>query len=166
MPWDEVPPDAKAAANALGWEVNTEWSLWYPADKRTWDELSSEERKAARVLGFNGYSWHDTFSGYRHITSTIDELTEEQQTARETLGWTEEDWGIPNLVDEENRKWEDLTIEEKQAANEMGFGLRSWNLLFAAEHFKPELFKAADDETNDESDDEDDDDDDDGSQEN
>ncbi|CAJ1953612.1 unnamed protein product [Cylindrotheca closterium] len=165
MPWEEVPPDAKSAVNALGWEVNTASSLWYPADTRTWDELSSEERKAARVLGFNGYSWHDTFSGYRHISSTLDELAEEQQNACETLDWTEEKWGIPKLVQNEERMWRDLTPEEKQAAKEMGFGLRSWNILFAAEHFKPEKFKEESDDEGDDGDNDDDgsDNDDDGS---
>eukprot|EP00980_Cylindrotheca_fusiformis_P000138 scaffold24_cov128-Cylindrotheca_fusiformis.AAC.11 len=135
-PWSEVPLDVQKAALTLGWEASEQTVPWYPTESRNWDELSVEEVKAARMVGFNRYSWAATFSGYLYLCTDWDELSETKQKECQVLGWTEENWGVASLLLAETRKWRDLTSEEKIAASELNFSVRSWNLMFAASDFE------------------------------
>ena len=56
--WDELPADAKKAAEALGYNK----SLWdkdgKPASEgKDWAELTSSEQEAAKVLGYDQAKW-------------------------------------------------------------------------------------------------------------
>ena len=56
--WDELPAEAKKAAEVLGYNKQLWDSEGKPAsDSKDWAELTKEEQAAAQVLGYNQKKW-------------------------------------------------------------------------------------------------------------
>jgi len=56
--WRELPEDAKAAAEKLGYTKQ----IWdkdgkAPIEEKDWEELTDEEKAAAQVLGYDEKKW-------------------------------------------------------------------------------------------------------------
>ena len=135
-PWSELPVKVKNAAAALNWEVDEKSESWYPIESRKWEDLSEDEKKGARTLGFNRHSWKDLFDGFMYLKEDWNSLSNEVKESCEVLGWSEEKWGAQTLMKEESRKWPELTSDEKAAAKVLNFELRSWNMMFVADAFE------------------------------
>jgi len=57
--WDDLPDDAKAAAETLGYSKETWDSDDQSPDtaKKEWKDLSDDQKKAAEVLGYDEDKW-------------------------------------------------------------------------------------------------------------
>ena len=58
--WDDLPPNAREAAEKLGYSKD----VWdsdedIPLEQKPWEELTLEEQNAATVLGYNEREWND-----------------------------------------------------------------------------------------------------------
>eukprot|EP00554_Chaetoceros_debilis_P002661 CAMPEP_0194082206 /NCGR_PEP_ID=MMETSP0149-20130528/7782_1 /TAXON_ID=122233 /ORGANISM="Chaetoceros debilis, Strain MM31A-1" /LENGTH=69 /DNA_ID=CAMNT_0038764299 /DNA_START=64 /DNA_END=273 /DNA_ORIENTATION=- len=59
--WDELPEDARKAAEALGWDKK----MWDGDGEPTlvsdseWSALTTDQQAAATVLGYNADNWED-----------------------------------------------------------------------------------------------------------
>jgi hypothetical protein len=59
--WDELPEEARKAAETLGytkklWDKNKDPEAISDLD---WDQLTAEQKEAATVLGYNKQAWDD-----------------------------------------------------------------------------------------------------------
>ena len=60
MSWASLTPSERAAAQALGYNMDTwDGAIAPPACLKTWDQLSQSECAAARQLGYDRSEWDD-----------------------------------------------------------------------------------------------------------
>ena len=97
--------------------------------RKTWDELTEEERTAAEYLGFIKLSW-DTRPP-SSSTKTWAALTDDERTAATDFGYTETNWD--NLSGEElqppaaNKYWSDMGVEEIVSLTALGYTQTNWD---------------------------------------
>lgn len=65
------------------------------------------------------------------MTATDDldwkELTDEQQEAAKSLGYTLEIWDGSGTIPLEEKDWQELSADEQHAAEKLGYNRKSWN---------------------------------------
>ena len=86
-----------------------------------------DERHAARVLGYDRYSWKSAEIYQPAFTGkTWREMTAEERTALLVLGYSEYTWETREPVSS-YKYWGGLTDEEKTAAEVLGYKAVRWN---------------------------------------
>ena len=61
------------------------------------------------------------------------ELSEEQQEAAKSLGYTQEIWDGSGTIPVEDKDWQELSADEQAAAEKLGYDQKSWNSSDKAE---------------------------------
>lgn len=113
------------------------------SDDKDWEELSSAERKAAGLLGYNKRSWNgddetDESSGEKksHGDTRSDDssdsdcwanLSKEARSAAVILGYTEALWDNDGSAPSEEKDWDELSPREQSAAQTLGYTMKKWN---------------------------------------
>lgn len=114
-----------------------------PSDDKDWEELTSAERKAAGLLGYNKRSWNsddetDESSGQKKSnddTRSVDSadsdcwanLSKEARGAALILGYTEAIWDNDGSAPSEEKDWDELSPREQSAAQTLGYTMKKWN---------------------------------------
>ena len=99
------------------------------AVRKTWDELTDDERTAVEYLGFIKLSW-DTRAP-SSSTKTWAALTDDERTAATDFGYTETNWD--NLSGEElqppaaNKYWSEMGVEEIVSLSVLGYTQTNWD---------------------------------------
>jgi hypothetical protein len=120
--WKDLPKEVKKAAHTLGY---TE-SMWdndgdSPLDEKSWNELTKEQRKAAKLIGYDQRHWDDesdAFHYYDHLDWA--DLPVEVKTAAKCLKYSQSIWDNNGKSPLSDKVWEELTQNQKQAANVLG----------------------------------------------
>lgn len=118
--WNDLSEDQKAMWGVLGWDAeNWETGEGVSAENVSWHSLSAEQRHAATQLGFSQDAWDD-----------FEDLPEDKQQLWGVLGWNAENWAN-NLyaegVESENSSWDALSLEQRLAAQKLGFSQDTWD---------------------------------------
>lgn len=96
---------------------------------KDWNELTADERKAAKYLGQNSHTWNNN-KRIRVDDLQWRQLTEEQQKAAQMMGQDQQKWDS-NEGEETmpmcDRDWQELSEEEIQAVQAMGQDQNTWN---------------------------------------
>eukprot|EP00578_Thalassiosira_sp_NH16_P020111 CAMPEP_0181083060 /NCGR_PEP_ID=MMETSP1071-20121207/3957_1 /TAXON_ID=35127 /ORGANISM="Thalassiosira sp., Strain NH16" /LENGTH=397 /DNA_ID=CAMNT_0023164695 /DNA_START=61 /DNA_END=1254 /DNA_ORIENTATION=- len=101
-----------------------------PIEKKGWPALTSNERDAAVTLGFTQATWDCFINHYEQYS--WEELEEKGvQEHYIKLGWTEAHWNheLESVPYTEGRWWDQLTDNEKQAANKICYFEPNWDKL-------------------------------------
>ena len=86
-----------------------------------------DQRVAARVLGFDFYSWFASKAPQPASTEkTWIEMTDEEKSALLALGYSAHGWDTRE-PHSSYKLWGDLTDEEKAAAEVLGYNAVRWN---------------------------------------
>ena len=90
-----------------------------PIEASEFFDLSDEQKKAAKQLGFIGATWDCDMNHY--VDYSWEELEEYFLDAYWiALGWTKRKWGIPGFASKsEGKNWSELTSAEQDAAMEV-----------------------------------------------
>lgn len=134
--WDELPLKVQQAAHVLGFNKG----IWDHDDlseqfDEEWWELTNEEREAAKVLGYDEKTWcveyeeyEDEMEDRREFYPEWDweELPPDAQAAATVFGFTQYSWDNELPVMAMDKEWDDLTIQEKQAAKTLGYDEDLW----------------------------------------
>ena len=98
-----------------------------PIEASEFFDLSDEQKKAAKQLGFIGATWDCDMNHY--VDYSWEELEEYFLDAYWiVLGWTKREWGIPGLAPKsEGKSWSELTSAEQDAAMEVCYFQESWD---------------------------------------
>ena len=98
-----------------------------PIEASEFFDLSDEQKKAAKQLGFIGATWDCDMNHY--VDYSWEELEEYFLDAYWiALGWTKREWGIPGFAPKsEGKTWSELTSAEQDAAMEVCYFQESWD---------------------------------------
>ena len=98
-----------------------------PIEASEFFDLSDEQKKAAKQLGFIGATWDCDMNHY--VDYSWEELEEYFLDAYWiALGWTKRKWGIPGFASKsEGKNWSELTSAEQDAAMEVCYFQESWD---------------------------------------
>ena len=98
-----------------------------PIEASEFFDLSDEQKKAAKQLGFIGATWDCDMNHY--VDYSWEELEEYFLDAYWiALGWTKRKWGIPGSASKsEGKNWSELTSAEQDAAMEVCYFQESWD---------------------------------------
>ncbi len=140
--WEELHTHNQNLWGKLGWNSNN-WdgpASNYPSTFTTpWNSLSSDQREAAKDLGYNERSWDfDATRGHdAQASGTPDgnwqkyywaDIAATEQNYWKKLGWSGDNWDNnspqPSSV---NKQWPELTQNEKLAANYLGYSSSTWS---------------------------------------
>ena len=107
------------------------WNRGYHPDptKKTWEEMTDEEKTALKVLGYSGSSWdnREPFSNYKFWV----DLTEEEKQAALALGYKTMKWnnraGQARPPDYVGKSWAEMTQEDQAALEVLGFNEVLWD---------------------------------------
>jgi len=99
-----------------------------PIEKKGWDQLTSNERDAASMLGFAEGTW-DCFINHYEQYSWDDLALKGAQAHYRELGWTQAHWEhtITEVPYSEARWWDQLTDNEKKSANALCYFEDNWD---------------------------------------
>ena len=87
-----------------------------------WSKLPLSARKAAKAIGFEEKSWND--AEWLHIDDKHWwDLTPEEKTACETLGWDSVSWETKY----EDQAWKDMPKHVQKAAEKLGWTEQTWD---------------------------------------
>ena len=83
--WNQLPPEAVAAARTLGYTQRM-WNngVTPPESDLWWDDLSEEQRQAAAVLGYDEASWNGTEGGDNTVRRRSLQVTAEYDAVTAT----------------------------------------------------------------------------------
>jgi hypothetical protein len=127
--WNDLSQAKQAVAGTgLGYAVAT-WNNPGTAEveELSWTSLTVANQAAAVTLGFNEEVW-DCFINHYDDFFWEDLATEEVQQYYVTLGWTEDSWnGDADAPESDAFFYNELTAEEKAAANELCYDENLWN---------------------------------------
>lgn len=131
-PFDSLDKTSQnIASEKLGYLPLT-WNNHGLADieRKGWDNLTSNEREAAEILGFTVDTW-DCFINHYEQYSWEELAAEGVQEHFRNLGWDEGYWtheteGVPYT---DARWWDQLTDTEKLAANKLCYFEQNWDKL-------------------------------------
>lgn len=109
------------------------------SDDKDWDQLTSAERKAALLLGYNKNSWNgdgDSEEGGDNITSDASSdgseawasLSNEAKNAAKILGYTQSIWDNDGSPPTEDKDWDELSPTEQEAAKTLGYTKEKWDV--------------------------------------
>jgi hypothetical protein len=98
-----------------------------PIEASEFFDLSDEQKKAAKQLGFIGATWDCDVNHY--VDYSWEELEEYFLDAYWiALGWTKRKWGIPGFAPKsEGKYWSELTSAEQDSAGELCYFQESWD---------------------------------------
>ncbi|KAL7550505.1 hypothetical protein ACHAWF_013727 [Thalassiosira exigua] len=122
--------EQQVARDYLGYTQTTWNVLGYASiERRTWDELSSNQKYGAILLGFDENVWNCYMNHFD--SGSWDELTADAQHNWGVLGWTKDSWdtGSLNVPPTEYLWWDELTVAEQTAANQLCFFRANWDSL-------------------------------------
>eukprot|EP00578_Thalassiosira_sp_NH16_P032291 CAMPEP_0181078680 /NCGR_PEP_ID=MMETSP1071-20121207/1615_1 /TAXON_ID=35127 /ORGANISM="Thalassiosira sp., Strain NH16" /LENGTH=422 /DNA_ID=CAMNT_0023160011 /DNA_START=127 /DNA_END=1395 /DNA_ORIENTATION=- len=101
-----------------------------PIERKGWPALTSNERDAALQLGFTQGTWDCFINHYEHYSwEELADMNVQEHFSK--LGWDESYWnqeaeGVPYT---EARWWDQLTSNEKDAANKLCYFEANWDKL-------------------------------------
>mmetsp|Transcript_16706 Transcript_16706/g.27108 ORF Transcript_16706/g.27108 Transcript_16706/m.27108 type:complete len:220 (-) Transcript_16706:1610-2269(-) len=124
--WDDLPSDAKAAAEELGFDENK----WNASEEvhvghKPWNHLTESELKAVQTLGWEETAWEDQ---YEH--EDWDELPELQKRAAEAAGYTASNWDAPPHEQPDHlqhKRWDDLDEKDRKCMAVLGYTKHDWD---------------------------------------
>jgi len=129
--FESLPEDVREAWAVLGWTQER----WPHRDKNNprsirgrklqWIDLSSEQRQAAKYLGYTAETWEAKYMAHQDLEwSELDEIS---QKAWMTLGYNEYRWDEEVLPATAEKDWIDLTAEHRASAMLLGYTHASWD---------------------------------------
>ena len=119
--------DEREAALILGFNAES-WSssqVQQPAStKKTWVEMTDEEKAALVVLGYSVNSWdnREPHSSYK----LWGDLTDDEKIAAEMLGYRAAKWN-KRAGDHVRKDWPEMTNDEQVALEILGFTQTLWD---------------------------------------
>ena len=115
--WSDLSPKLQELWGVLGWTAGN-WATGdgVEAEAMSWSALTQAQRDAAEELGFSQDAW-DEWS----------DLPAEKQELWNVLGWTAENWSTGEGVKTEKLSWEELSAEQRTAAELLGFPHDAWD---------------------------------------
>mmetsp|Transcript_36906 Transcript_36906/g.41219 ORF Transcript_36906/g.41219 Transcript_36906/m.41219 type:complete len:1044 (+) Transcript_36906:450-3581(+) len=134
--WEELNPAEQKAAGLLGYTKKT-WNQEndtvssveekLPYDGYSFNSLPLEAKKAALCLGYNKETWGVDGEPPAN-DKKWDELTSDEQTAAEFLGYDSRKWAVVHSRDFSVLKddWASLSKEAKSAAKVLGYTATIW----------------------------------------
>ena len=133
--WVNLPPDIQLALMVLGHNQNS-WDseATSSVEELPWGQLTTEQKDAARIIGYNRLSWNAAKQEeqQQQETNIIDDtlwvdLPPDIQLALMVLGHNQNSWDNEATSSVEELPWSQLTAQQKNAAMIMGFDEQSWN---------------------------------------
>jgi hypothetical protein len=127
--WNELPTNVQTAVETLGYNQHAwdETNSLPVAFEKEWDKLTDEEKTAAREIGYSSENW-DPISYHIYDSLNWNQLPKNIQNAMSTLGYDKQMWDDSNVRPASFQKyWDDLTEDEKTAANEIGCKKEYWD---------------------------------------
>ena len=134
--WSMLNPAEQALWGKLGWtEINWKDDTQPPSENKTWLKLSDEERAVAEQGGYAEETWNrdlvrKTDDNVEDIWNSLDrpKMTPAEQILWGKLGWNQDSWeGKAQVPDSENKKWKELSDEERDIAKKLGYDEKSWD---------------------------------------
>lgn len=121
--WKDLPLKVRRAAEDIGYDAS-KWDAAeeVPISHKHWHDLSEPERQAVQVLGWDEAAWEHK---YEHCSWK--DLPEVQKKAAVSAGFTEEDWDDDHWPDNLHKRWDDMTLEDRQAMAVLGWHKRCWD---------------------------------------
>jgi len=112
--WSQLSNSQRSAASQLGYkEISWNQNRWLLPKDRKWEDFDADTRRALQVLGETQTSWDGWSSTWSWSTQKGDEGLDDAFLAR-----------MQALNDE--RKWRDLSLAQRQAAVALGFTEQTW----------------------------------------
>ncbi|CAJ1936692.1 unnamed protein product [Cylindrotheca closterium] len=129
--WDELPSEARDAAELLGytkagWNENKEPDV----TNEYWEELKSEHKEAAEILGYNETLWNfgdKEVSPGDYDDMFWNQLPKKIQQAYQLLGYNDDLWDRDESPAAIDKDWDDLTEEERNGAMVVGYTETTWD---------------------------------------
>jgi len=149
-PFDSYSEEEQKAWAVLGWSAEN-WEEYddYPeTEDMVWEQLSKEERAAARAVGFNNRLWDasgpysccyysegcplpcdDTAVEDKYLELSWSDLSEDEKSNWMILGWSEASWeGDADWPATEGKNSLQLTADEYAAAEALGYDWKTWDV--------------------------------------
>ena len=106
-----MPRGARNAAETLGLDKGT-WNAkgWSECEDKHWWDLSSDEKEAARTLGWDESAWD-----YQYEDRSWAELPNHVQEAAQSIGFTQGGWDYDEWPSVYHKSWDAMSSNEQKA---------------------------------------------------